>query len=156
MNGSSAGLVPGRRLHVIDIENLSRLPLPRNGQINRVKNLYAMQPGFGKMDLVVIACSHMSLVTVGTAWPDARLLARSGPNGADLALCDVLAQEDVARRFGSVVIGSGDHMFAKSAVRLAESNVWVTVVGWRRHIAKRLIAAAAEVVFLDDNLDKAA
>jgi hypothetical protein len=55
-------------------------------------------------------------------------LARYEPDGADLALLDVLQHEDVAERFTHVVIGSGDHLFAEEAACLAAQQVCVTVV----------------------------
>ena len=41
----------------------------------------------------IVACSHHAARTVAFAFPGARHLWRSGPNGADLALLDVLENE---------------------------------------------------------------
>jgi hypothetical protein len=48
-----------------------------------------------------------------------------------------------------LVIGSGDHLFAEEAARLATQGVWVTVVSRRRSLSPRLALAAREVIFLD-------
>ncbi len=54
-----------------------------------------------------------------------------------------------------VAIGSGDHLFAEDATRLAALGVWVTVVSRQRSLSQRLAVAACEVIFLD-TLDTAA
>jgi len=74
---------------------------------------------------------------------------RSGPDGADLALLDVLRHENVATRFTQVAIGSGDHLFAEEAARLAAQGVWVTVVSRQRSLSRQLALAVREVIFLD-------
>ena len=66
-----------------------------------------------------------------------------------LALLDVLRHENVAKRFTHVAIGSGDHLFAEEAARLAAQGVWVTVVSRQRSLSPRLALAAREVIFLD-------
>ena len=81
--------------------------------------------------------------------PNAHYRVRSGPDGADLALLDVLRYENVAQRFTHVVIGSGDHLFAEEAAHLAAQGVWVTVISRHRSLSLRLALAAREVIFLD-------
>ena len=75
-----------------------------------------------------MASSHLTLVNAALGWPQAHYRVRSGPDGADLALLDILRHENVAQRFTHVAIGSGDHRFAEDATRLAALGVWVTVV----------------------------
>ena len=104
---------------------------------------------FGAMDQVEVASSHLTLLNAALGWPHARYRVRSGPDGADLALLDVLRHENVAQRFTHVAIGSGDHLFAEEAARLAAQGVWVTVVSRRRSLSPRLALAAREVIFLD-------
>ena len=82
-------------------------------------------------------------------WPHARYRIRSGPNGADLALLDVLHYENIPARFTHVAIGSGDGVFAEEAARLGAAGVWVTVLSRRRSLSRRLELAAREVIFLD-------
>ena len=52
----------------------------------------------------IVACSHHAAPRVAFAFPGARHLWRSGPDGADLALLDVLDHEHVAQRFECVTI----------------------------------------------------
>ena len=113
---------PARRLHLVDIENLAGDALPSLSQIREAQGLYAGCLGFR---------------------------VRSGPDGADLALLDVLRHENVARRFTHVAIGSGDHVFAEAAADLADQGVWVTVVSRHRSLSPRLAMAARQVIFLD-------
>ena len=101
------------------------------------------------MDQVEVASSHLTLLNAALRWPHAHYRVRSGPDGADLALLDVVRHENVARRFTHVAIGSGDHLFAEAAVHLAAAGVWVTVVSRRRSLSLRLAEAAREVIFLD-------
>jgi hypothetical protein len=114
-----------------------------------VRELYTWCLPFGAMDQVEVASSHLTLVNAGLGWPHAHYRIRSGPDGADLALLDVLRNENVPARFTHVAIGSGDHMFAEEAARLAAVGIWVTVISRRRSLSRRLELAAREVIYLD-------
>jgi hypothetical protein len=140
---------PARRLHLVDIENLAGNSLPSLSQVRQALHLYADCLAFGAMDQVEVASSHLTLLNAALGWPHARYRVRSGPDGADLALLDVLRHENVARRFTHVAIGSGDHLFAEQAAHLAAQGVWVTVVTRQRSLSSRLALAAREVIFLD-------
>jgi hypothetical protein len=142
-------LFPVRRLHLVDIENLVGHPLPSLNQVREARSRYTASIAVGAMDQVEVASSHLALVNVALGWPHARYRVRSGPDGADLALLDVLRREDVAGRFTRVAIGSGDHMFAEEAEHLAAQGVWVTVVSRQRCLSPQLAQAAHEVILLD-------
>jgi NYN domain len=144
------GRYPVRGLHLIDIENLVGCGLPSLAQIRGVQDGYAERLIFGTLDQVVIASSRLTLVNAGVGWPNARYRARSGRDGADSELLDVLWNERVAERFARVVIGSGDGAFAAAAVSLTGAGVRVTVVSLRDHLSGRLKQAASEVIYLDD------
>jgi hypothetical protein len=101
------------------------------------------------MDQVEVASSHLTLLNAALGWPHAHYRVRSGPDGADQALLDVLQHENVASRFTHVAIGSGDHLFAEEAAHLAAQGVWVTVVSRRHSLSRRLALAARQVIFLD-------
>jgi hypothetical protein len=68
------------------------------------------------------------------------LRTASGPDAADRRLLADAEPEFVARRFGRLVIGSGDHGFIARACELRTAGVGVLVVarpfslakGWRR------------------------
>jgi hypothetical protein len=140
---------PPRRLHLVDIENLAGARRPTLRQVSRARRLYLERLRFAPMDQVEVASSHLTLVNAAVGWPHAHYRARSGPDGADLALLDVLRHEDVARRFSHVAIGSGDHLFAEEAARLGALGVWVTVVSLKHSLSPHLALAAREVIYLD-------
>ena len=140
---------PARRLHLVDIENLAGNARPTLSEVRQALGLYTACLAFGAMDQVEVASSHLTLLNAALGWPHARYRVRSGPDGADLALLDVLRHENVAGRFTHVAIGSGDHLFAEEAAHLAAQGVWVTVVSGRRSLSPRLALAAREVIFLD-------
>jgi hypothetical protein len=134
----------GRELILIDIENLT-------GTCEEVEiakaALRLVLPGFDDAQRIV-ACSHHAAPTVAFGFLGARHLWRSGPDGADLALLDVLENERVDERFERVTTCSGDGIFAASAARLAEAQVEVTVVSLPGHLATRLQLAARFVTHL--------
>ena len=65
----------------------------------------------------------------------------SGQDGADLALLEAL-EYDVPRSCGTVVIASGDHIFAPAAKRLREQGKRVEVVACAGTISAALYASA--------------
>jgi hypothetical protein len=140
---------PARTLHVVDIENLAGAAAPTLGRVREVQSLYTARRGVGAVDQVVVACSHLTLLNAALGWPCARYRVRSGPDGADLELLDVLYHEHVVERFSHVTIGSGDGAFAAAAARLAAAGARVTVVSRQRSLSNRLALAAHEVIFLD-------
>ena len=140
---------PERRLHLVDIENLAGDSLPTLSQVREALGLYTDCLAVEDMDQVEVASSHRTLLNAALGWPYAHYRVRSGPDGADLALLDVLRHENVARRFTHVAIGSGDHLFAEAAADLADQGVWVTVVSRRRCLSAQLALAARQVILLD-------
>ena len=143
------GRFPERGLHLIDIENLAGAGFPSFEQIRGVQGMYAGRLTFGALDQVVVASSHLTLLNAALGWPHARYRVRSGPDGADLELLNVLRHEKVAARFTRVVIGSGDGVFARAAASLATAGVRVTVVSRQDSLSARLAFAAGEVIYLD-------
>jgi NYN domain len=139
---------PDRALHVVDIENLTGAPLPSLARVTETQRDYFARLGFGAGDQVVMAASHRGLLDAACGWPHARYRVRSGKNGADLELLDVLEHENVAARFRHVVIGSGDGIFIRSAAGLAARGVRVTVVSRHGSLHPYLARAAADVIYL--------
>jgi len=138
----------GRHLILVDIENLAATPSPTTREVVMVMSaVREVVPGFDEAQREV-ACSHHAAPTVAYACPDARHLWRSGPDGADLALLDVLENERADERFVRVTICSGDGIFASKAARLGSVGVDVTVVSLEGHLAARLRLAAHSVVLL--------
>lgn len=133
---------------LIDIENLAATPSPTAAQVQAVRAaLGDAVPGFDQMPRIV-ACSHHAAGVVAFEFPGARHLWRSGQDGADLALMDVLQNEHVDERFRHVTICSGDGIFAEAAAWLACRGVDVTVIALVGHLAARLQLAARHVCYL--------
>ncbi len=143
---------PDRALHVVDIENLAGAAVPSLDLVSAVQVRYLSCLGFGADDQVVLAASHLALLNAGLGWPHARYRVRSGKDGADLALIDVLEHENVAARFSHVVIGSGDGLFGDAAASLAARGVYVTVVSRKGSLAQGLARVARDVIYLDGPL----
>ena len=120
---------PARTLHLVDIENLAGAALPSRDQVTEVQGLYVARLTVGADDQVVMATSHRAFMNAALGWPSARYRVRSGPNGADLELLDVLQHEDVAARFTHVVIGSGDGLFSQAAANLAARDAQAFLQG---------------------------
>jgi hypothetical protein len=147
---------PERALHVVDIENLAGAAVPSLAVVAEVQFRYFARLDLGVDDQVVMAASHLGLLDAARGWPHARYRVRSGKDGADLELLDVLEHENVAARFTHVVIGSGDGIFGRSAARLAARGVRITVVSNQRSLAPGLARVAADVIYLDKPLTIAA
>jgi hypothetical protein len=135
-----------RALHVVDIENLTGLPRPALADVVACHEAY--RPLIRDHDLVVVACNHGAFLAAAWGWPDARWLVRSGENGADHALLDVLIYERVEQRFETVVVASGDGVFADTVARLGGLGVTVTVVARPGSLSRRLRMAARHVLTL--------
>lgn len=147
---------PGRTLHLIDVENLAGTGRPDPVRVSEICSWYRQWVGVGAVDQVVVACNHLALLDTALGWPGARYRIRSGPDGADLELLDVLSHENVLERFARFVIGSGDGVFAATTASLAAAGRWVTVVSRRESLAARLRLAACEVVWMDAGAPPAA
>jgi hypothetical protein len=146
---------PDRALHVVDIENLAGAAIPTLARVTEVQGQYLACLRFGADDQVVLAANHLALLNAGLGWPHARYRVRSGKNGADCELLDVLEHENVAARFNHVVIGSGDGGFGHAAASLAARGVRITVVSRWGSLAYELAKAARNVIYLDGPLGAA-
>jgi hypothetical protein len=143
-----------RHLFLIDIENLAGTPSPTRYDVRSVEAaLMGALPDFGTAQRIV-ACSHHAAEIVAFESPGGRCLWRSGRNGADLVLLDVLENEHVDERFGRVTLCSGDGIFANSVARLASAQVDVTVAARKGSLAARLELAACHVVLLTIRSDR--
>lgn len=135
-----------RTLHLVDIENLTGLARPGLADVVACHEAYPSL--VGDHDHVVVAFNHGAFSAVAWGWPDARLLMRSGKNGADQALLDVLTHERVEERFGAVVVGSGDGIFTEAVARLGGLGIAVTVVSRPEALSRLLRMAARHVLDL--------
>jgi hypothetical protein len=139
----------GRRLVLVDIENVVGGAVLAVEQASQARHVVDAAARLKDGDHVVIATSHIGLLPTGLGWAGARLLVRSGPDGADLALLDVLTEEQVEARFDEVVVASGDGIFTDAVAALGAAGVAVTVVARPDGCSRRLRMAASRTISLD-------
>lgn len=137
-----------RRLIVVDIENLigGAVLHPTEAAWARLRLIEAGL--FAEGDQVVIGTSHIGLIHVGTGWTNQRYVVGSGPNGADLALLDVLT-EDLPTKYDEVVLVSGDGIFTDAVAALCAAGARTHVVAVRARLSHRLRMAANQITLLD-------
>ena len=138
----------GRRLVLIDIENMVGGAVLTDAAAVAVLREVARHACLTAVDQVIIGVSHIGMLPVGLALPTARLLVRSGPNGADLELLTVLREERIAERFNELVLVSGDGIFTETVAELGAAGVSVTVVGREGCISTRLRLAASHTTIV--------
>lgn len=142
-------ILRGRRLVVVDIENVVGGAVLTVEQAAGARRSIREAANLNGTEHVVIGTSHVGLVSTGLGWSGSRLVVRSGKDGADLALLDVLTEERVEERFDEVVLVSGDGIFADSVAALGAAGVHVTVLAPLGHCSKRLRMAARHVVLFN-------
>lgn len=138
----------GRTLHLIDVENLIGGASFTMHEAEAVAQRYGPVAGLSPQDLVILASSHVAAPAAWFGWPAGRRLLQSGPDGADLALIEVLMAENVNRRFSRVVIASGDGIFSGPSAWLQAMGCAITVVTRRDALSRRLALAVRDVRFL--------
>lgn len=149
---TATGPSKARTVYVIDIENLVGTGRPAASDVRNAAAFIRQALPSEASDLVIVGSGPGALWESYCGWHDARYLIQSGPDGADLALLRVLEEENIAGRFTSVVIASGDGIFAAAASNLASSGLAVTVVSRRKSLSRRLRMAANDVVYLPTHL----
>jgi NYN domain len=140
----------GRRLLVVDIENVAGGAVMTEASAAWARDVVVSALAVLDGEQVVIGTSHIGLFHISSVWPGARLKVRSGPNGADLELLEVLTDERVEERFDEVTLVSGDGIFAEAIARLGAAGVNVTVASWAESLSARLCLAARRTVYLND------
>ena len=97
-----------------------------------------------------VACSHHAAPEVAFGCTGyCRRRWRSGADGADLALLEVLEQEPVLGRYDAVTIVSGDGIFAEALSWLGNAGVSTTVVSNSTSLStkSRLASRCTRVIF---------
>lgn len=146
-----------RTLLLIDVENMSGSSCPRAATLALVRDALAGSTRLpNDAHVVVSASSSATAAAAGLCWKEARLVWMPGPDGADLALADVALNEDVADRYGRVIIASGDHLFAPVARYLRLQGLTVTVVAVPGSLSRVLANEVDEVLYLAGTAGRAA
>jgi len=139
----------GRTLFLVDAENLAGTGRPAAGALVAAAKGLAEAMPVGPADHIVVGVAHNSVLGAGLAWPRARLVVGSGPDGADLALLRNAQAQDLASRYDRVVVASGDGAFAPLVAELGSLGVQAVVVSPAGSCSRRLRLAARAVVVLD-------
>lgn len=145
----------GRRLHLVDVENLVGGGHVTRTEVERCSDAYerlsVVQPG----DLVVVGCNPHEVLAVGLGWRRPhRIVMAHGPDGADEALLRVIEAEDVHARFTELLVASGDGIFAGAVRWLRGLGMKVTVVASPTAVARRLSFAADWALLPFPSLDR--
>lgn len=132
-----------RTLAVIDIENLcgGAVYVPHlQKQIHEIFSGVQRGP-----TMTVLAMGPLAVRLCPTLlweWSGTRKLIRSGVNGADSALLEVLEFEPLCKRVDRVQIWSGDGCFADVASKLRCSGIQVEVYAIEGSVSRRLAREA--------------
>lgn len=140
----------GRRLVVVDIENVVGGAVATREMAEWGRSVVEASLQVMDGEQIVIGTCHVGLFNAKAAWTCARVKVRSGEDGADIELLDVLTNEGIEGRFDEVVLVSGDGIFADAVSKLSGRGVPVTVASWVESMSAKLRLAASQVVYLDD------
>lgn len=140
---------PGRRLHVIDIENLLGGGTMTAARLRAWSDAYLGLGVFRCGDHVTIGVDVTGAAEVKFALGSARVVIGRGRDGADRALLGVLREEvDPVEHYAGLVLASGDGAFAEDVARLRDRGFEVTVVSRPHCLSSRLrVAAGANAVW---------
>ena len=130
-----------RAIFLGDIENLAwdrTLDTLTIASIRKVSNAVEKQlRSFAPLE--VIASSHYFAKQIWFAWGrDPRRLLGSGQDGADLQIIKLIKEEHIYKRFNTVIIGSGDGIFAHPASHLAKRGITVLAAYGSGGLSKKL------------------
>ena len=135
-----------RHLVLIDIENFLGTPSPTSADVELAQSFLAAELSLCGDEQIVVACSHHAAPEVAFGWVGpCRRKWRSGIDGADLALLEVLATEPVVGRFDELTVVSGDGIFTDAVAALSASGIKTHVVSLPGHLSRRLRLACRHV-----------
>lgn len=134
-----------RTVHLVDLENVVGSGHVTEWGAQQARDAYLASGVVALGDHVIVAVSHHNLLAAGYGWPDARHVVRSGEDGADLALQEVMANESLETRFGNCIVVTGDGGFAEPVAALNRVGLPVGVIAplGRLSAALKLAAAAS-------------
>lgn len=150
---TTAPMVRGRSIHLIDIENLCGSSQPSRQEVEHARARYNEWVPVGNLDQVVVASSRGNLMSAYIGWPGVRYLTQDGKDGADICLARVMLEEGVAQRFGAVVLASGDGGLAPFVAHLATQGLATTVVSPADRLSREMRMAAHKCIVLAPELE---
>lgn len=141
-----------RTIHFLDIENLCDAAVVTKAQVEDALNDYIDRIGIADVDLVVVAANTTNAPTAyftARRMCSARLLPPgSGKDAADLALLEAINSTPNITSFGTVIIGSGDHIFAPALAHIAAQGVNTIAVSRAGALSSALRLAAHSSITL--------
>ena len=150
---ATAPLMPGRSIHLIDIENLCGESRPTRNQVEVARQRY-MEVGLCQLgDHVIVASSRGNWMNSAYGWPGASCLVRDGKDGADLCLAEVMSTEGLSERFARAVVASGDGGLAPFVSELAAKGMDTVVVSQLGRLSRLMRMAAHKCIVLTPELE---
>jgi hypothetical protein len=144
-----------RTVHLVDLENVVGRSHLTESAVRQACAAYTRCGVVAAGDHVIVATSHHNLLAAGFGWPNTRRLVRSGPDGADLALQEVMGHERLEHRFGACILLTGDGGFAHPVAALIGRGLRVEVIApiGRMSAALKLAATASHELDFTDHAD---
>lgn len=143
---------PSRALHHIDIENLCDSAIVTALQVEDALTDYQRVVGIGDNDLVIIAANTTNAPRAyftAHKMLSARFLSPTeGKDAADLALIEAVTGTPNITSFDTVIIASGDHIFAPVLADIAAQGVNTVAVGRIGAISPQVRMAAHATIQL--------
>lgn len=134
-----------RTLHLVDADNLTGGPTEAECVARRAAETYRATAGARPGDQTVVGSDFRSAAVTAFAWPGVMVIRTTGTDAVDHALIAQLDPAHVAGRFGRVVVGSGDGIYADAMISLRDAGVTIEVVAPRNGISHRLYPAARRI-----------
>jgi uncharacterized LabA/DUF88 family protein len=138
-----------RAIHLVDIENFG-VDLSGASLTAGTGAYYRRWVRPGAMDQFVVGCDRSRLLDARVEFPGAQMAVGYGEHGGELAVISSVDVEDLARRFATLYIGSGDGYFAGIAERAAALGMRVVVVSRAGRLSGALRRVAHGVLTLPE------
>lgn len=118
-----------RTLHLIDLENLLAGRVDTD-TVADIWDEYRQVTGMRWDDHVIVAVSKRNAAATFFALPETvqRVIGSNGPDGADLALISAVDINWAVKRFGQVMVATGDHIFTDTTTGLRAAGLPVVQV----------------------------
>ena len=137
-----------RTIHLVDLENLSGEAFAGPAVTRRAIDTYLHLADWRVGDKVTIVTNRLHARTAVFEIPPIAHTFHPSPAGVDAADHVLIAHADVdlieQQRFGRLVIGSGDHIFAGLAAAAMRAGVEVWIIGRYSSIARELRETASQ------------
>ena len=122
------GIKAKRSIHLVDIENLCVTGDLTVDLVADIRAAYLAQLQPSADDLFVVAASHHNIEAAAFGWPGGFHGFRSGKDGADIILAQMMLEDDLADRFETVFLASGDGGLAPFSSSLRAKGCQIQIV----------------------------